>query len=177
MDCVHLTKNATGNSTFQIKTFYIPDQDKLHFPAFFSKSTQREHIHHLIFSKGLSGSNSYNTLPTAPLIRTLGSDKRRCFYFGDRTWVSFVHFKLLWCFKLLLFPKLRVWCLAMVTVLDIPNESDWWVRDRLLPAFPWCGGLWFLVTVPNYSQVKVTDETVLRCIVVLCSQDDWWVRD
>ena len=30
------------------------------------------------------------------------------------------------------------------------------------------------VTVPNYSQVKVADETVLQCIVVLRSRDDWW---
>ena len=29
------------------------------------------------------------------------------------------------------------------------------------------------MTVPNYSHVKVTDEIVLRCIVVLCSRDDW----
>ena len=29
------------------------------------------------------------------------------------------------------------------------------------------------VNVPNYSQVKVTDEIVLRCIVVLYSRDDW----
>ena len=76
MDCAHLAKNATGNSTFQIKTNYIS------LPSF-SKSTQREHIHHLIFSKGFSGSNYYNTLPTAPFIKTLESDKRRCYYFGD----------------------------------------------------------------------------------------------
>jgi len=167
VDCAHLAKNATGKSTFQIKTSYIS------LPSFLNPLRGSIYIT-WFFSKGFSGSNYYNTLPTAPFIRTLGSDKRRCFYFGDRPWASIVHFKLLWCFKLLLVSKLRVWCLAMVTVLDIPNEGDWWVRDRLLPAFPWCGGLWFLVTVPNYSQVKVTDETVLQCIVVLRSRDDWW---
>ena len=35
------------------------------------------------------------------------------------------------------------------------------------------------VTAPNYfgSQMKVTDETALWCMVVLCPQDEWWVRD
>ena len=85
------------------------------------------------------------------------------YYFRDRPWASIVHFKLLWCFKLLLVSKLRVWCLAMVTVLDIPNEGDWWVRDRLLPAFPWCGGLWFFC---DRSQLFPSEGDRWNCFAV-----------
>ena len=155
------------NSTFQIKTSYIS------LPSFLNPP--RGSIYYFnYFWKGLSGSNFYNTLPTASFIQTLELDKRRCIISEigpeQALFISNYYDVLNYCS----FPKLRVWCLAMVTVLDIPNEGDWWVRDRLLPAFPWCGGLWFLVTVPNYSQVKATYETVLQCIVVLCSRDDWW---
>ena len=58
--------------------FYVADQDNLHFPAFFSKSTQREHILLWFIRKGFSGSNFYYTLPNALLIQTLELDKRRC---------------------------------------------------------------------------------------------------
>ena len=37
-----------------------------------------EQIYYFNFSKGFSGSNYYNTLPTAPFIKTLEADKRRC---------------------------------------------------------------------------------------------------
>ena len=156
---VHLTKKTTKPYRWialtlpkTLQQFYVPDQDKLHFPAFFSKSTQREHIYYLNFSNGFSGSNYYNTLPTAPFIQTLESDKRRCYYFRDQPWASIVHFKLLRCFKLLLVSKLRVWCFAMVT---IPRYPKWrWLTGE----GPFVAGIFGFgfVTVPNHSQMKVT---------------------
>ena len=50
VDCEHLTKNATGNSTFQIKTSYIS------LPSFLNPP--RGSIHYFnYFWKGFSGSN------------------------------------------------------------------------------------------------------------------------
>jgi len=165
VDCKHLTKNATGNSTFQIKTSYIS------LPSFLNPLRGSIYIT-WFFQKGSPVPTITTPFLLLRLSELLGRTKEDVFI-SEIGPEQALFFKLLWCFKLLLVSKLRVWCLAMVTVLDIPNEGDWWVRDRLLPAFPWCGGLWFFVTVPNYSQVKVTDEIVLRCIVVLCSRDDW----
>ena len=166
VDCAHLAKNATGNSTFQIKTSYIS------LPSFLNPLRGSIYIT-WFFQKGSPVPTITTPFLLLRLSELLGRTKEDVFIseIGPERalFISNYYDVLNYCS----FPKLRIWCLAMVTVLDIPNEGDWWVRDRLLPAFPWCGGLWFFVTVPNYSQVKVTDEIVLRCIVVLCSQADW----
>ena len=109
----HLTKNATGNSAFQIKTSYIS------LPSFLNPP--RGSIYYLnYFWKGFSGSNFYNTLPTASFIQTLELDKRRCIL-SEIGPESIINFKLLQCIKLLLFSKLWVQCLVMVTVPIYPK--------------------------------------------------------
>ena len=114
VDCAHLAKNATGNSTFQIKTSYIS------LPSFLNPP--RGSIHYFnYFWKGFSGSNFYNTLPTASFIQTLELDKRRCII-SEIGPESIINFKLLRCIKLLLFSKLWVQCLVMVT---IPRYPKW----------------------------------------------------
>ena len=140
-----------GNSTFQIKTSYIS------LPSFLNPLRGSIYIT-WFFQKGSPVPTITTPFLTAPFIRTLGLDKRRCFYFGDRPWASIVHFKLLWCFKLLLVSKLRVWCLAMVTVLDIPNEGDWWVRDCLLPSFSKKGSTWLQVILFSYGLFPTESE-------------------
>ena len=113
VDCEHLTKNTTGNSTFQIKTSYIS------LPSFLNPP--RGSIYYFnYFWKGFSGSNFYNTLPTASFIQTLELDKRRCIL-SEIGPESIINFKLLQCIKLLLFPKLWVRCLVMVTVPRYPK--------------------------------------------------------
>ena len=87
-----------------------------------------------------------------------------------------------WCFCLLYWNILLWWPFP-----DIPNEGDWWVRDRLLPSFSVRGSTWpqvillsyglfptesewgvgsihsmkstagFSFTTPRYSQIKVCD--------------------
>jgi hypothetical protein len=112
VDCEHLTKNATGNSTFQIKTSYIS------LPSFLNPP--RGSLYYFnYFWKGFSSSNFYNTLPTASFIQTLELDKRRCIL-SEIGPESIINFKLLRCIKLL-FPKLWVRCLVMVTVPRYPK--------------------------------------------------------
>ena len=99
VDCEHLTKNATGNSMFQIKTSYIS------LPSFLNPP--RGSIYYFnYFGKGFSGSNFYNTLPnvTASFIQTLELDKRRCIL-SEIGPESIINFKLLRCIKLLLYSK------------------------------------------------------------------------
>ena len=146
MDCEHLTKNATGNSTFQIKTSYIS------LPSFLNPP--RGSIYYFnYFWKGFSGSNFYNTLPTASFIQTLELDKRRCIL-SEIGPESIINFKLLRCIKLLLFSKLWVRCLVMVTIPRSQMKvTDGWRR---------------------YHHIHQKIETASCCMVVLCPRDDWW---
>jgi len=166
VDCAHLAKNATGKSMFQIKTSYIS------LPSFLNPLRGSIYIT-WFFSKGFSGSNYYNTLPTAPFIRTLGSDKRRCFYFGDRPWASIVHFKLLWCFKLLLVSKTPG---LMFSHGDRPRYPKWrW----LMGEGPFVAGIslmWRALVFGDRSQLFPSEGDIWDCFAVhSCASFSRWL--
>jgi len=155
VDCAHLAKNATGNSTFQIKTSYIS------LPSFLNPP--RGSIYYFnYFWKGFSGSNFYNTLPTASFIQTLELDKRRCIL-SEIGPESIINFKLLRCIKLLLFPKLWVRCLVMVTV---PRYPKWrW----LMGEGPFVAGIslmWRALVFCDRSQLFPSEGDRWDCFAV-----------
>ena len=168
VDCEHLTKNSTGKSTFQIKTSYIS------LPSFLNPP--RGSIYYFnYFWKGFSGSNFYNTLPTASFIQTLELDKRRCIL-SEIGPESIINFKLLRCIKLLLFPKLWVQCLVMVTV---PRYPKWrWLMGEgpfgaIIPQKDVDTWLWlFEILWWPFPDIQHKKETASRCMVILCPQDD-----
>ena len=82
---VHLTKKTTKPYRWIARTLPKTLRVILHirsrqatFPCLLFKIHSGGAYITLIFSKGSSGSNFYNTLPTAPFIQTLELDKRRC---------------------------------------------------------------------------------------------------
>ena len=156
VDCEHLTKNATGNSTFQIKTSYIS------LPSFLNPLRGSIYIT-WFFQKGSPVPTITTPFLLLRLSELLGQTKEDVFYFGDWPWASIVHFKLLWCFKLLLVSKLRVWCLAMVTV---PRYPKWrW----LMGEGPFVAGIslmWRALVFCDRSQLFPSEGDRWNCFAV-----------
>ena len=107
---------------------------------------------------------------------------------------------LLWFIQSSLFSKLwvRCFCLGYSNILflwwpfpDIPNEGNWWVRDRLLPSFSEKkGSTWLQIILPSYSlfptesegflasiQWKARLASVFTTLQIFSSKGVWWVRD
>ena len=107
---------------------------------------------------------------------------------------------LLWFIQSSLLSKLwvRCFCLGYSNILflwwpfpDIPNEGDWWVRDRLLPSFSQKGSTWLQVILLSYGLFPTESEwgllasiqwkawlaSVFTTLQIFSSKGVWWVRD
>jgi len=107
---------------------------------------------------------------------------------------------LLWFIQSSLLSKLwvRCFCLGYSNILflwwpfpDIPNEGNWWVRDRLLPSFSEKkGSTWLQIILPSYGlfptesegflasiQWKARLASVFSTLQIFSSKGVWWVRD
>ena len=108
---------------------------------------------------------------------------------------------LLWFIQSSLLSKLwvRCFCLGYSNILflwwpfsDIPNEGDWWVRDRLLPSFSEKrGSSWLQVILLSYGLFRTKSEwgvvasiqwkarlaSVFTTLQIFSSKGVWWVRD
>ena len=145
--------------------------------------------------KGISVDQPKTLLPLSNhcFSQTSELDKRRCILsevVPERIQI------LLWFIKSSLLSKLWVQCFCLVyshilflwwTFPDIPNEGDWWVRDRLLPSFSEKGVYFCLLTVCsllNQSkglvasiQWKTRLASVFTTLQIFSSKGVWWVRD
>ena len=151
----HLTKNREKPNRW-LQAPYQKCTAKLLWTSLpsFSKSTQREHSI-IIVEKGISVDQPKTLLPLSNhcFSQTSELDKRRC---RPRERIQI----LLWFIQLSLLSKLwvRCFCLGYSNILflwwpfpDIPNEGDWWVRDRLLPSFSKKGSTWLQIILLAYG--------------------------
>ena len=109
---VHLTKKTTKPYRWIARTLpktlrviYVPDQDKLHFPAFFSKSTQREHIHHLIFFKRVLRFQLLQHPSYCSVYQNSGVGQKKMFLFRRSALSEHCSFQIIMMFRLLLVSK------------------------------------------------------------------------
>ena len=118
----------------------------------FSKSTQREHSI-ITVEKGISVDQPKTLLPLSNhcFSQTSELDKRRCILSEVVPESAFKYYCDL-AIQSSLLSKLSVQCFSLGYSIilflwwpfpDIPNEGNWWVRDRLLPSFSKKRGLGF----------------------------------
>jgi len=108
----------------------------------FSKSTQREHSIIITVEKGISVDQPKTLLPLNHCFSQTSVGQKKMYSFGGRPRERIQI--LLWFIQSSLLSKLWVRCFSLgyLNILflwwpfpDIPNEGNWWVRDRLLPSF------------------------------------------
>ena len=162
VDCAHLAKNATGNSTFQIKTNYIslpsflnPLRGSIYITWFFQKGSPVPTITTPFLLLRLS--ELWGRTKEDVFISEIGPERA--------LFISNYYDLLNYCS----FSKLWVWCFAMVTV---PRYPKGW--GTVCCRHLWLWFLWPFPTIPKWrwhgwrpSHHIQQKMTALRCI-------DWW---